>query len=122
MRLVADWQLHRAEPQFNQDWTYAALYAGFMAVPLDVNGKKYQEAMLAMGSGDWANLCRAYEKYRDRAKIAPTLERMENLTRRVDNPDDLLWWWCDALLMAPPVLTELNHADWKTVLARFHGL
>jgi unsaturated rhamnogalacturonyl hydrolase len=49
MRLVADWQLHRAEPQFNQDWTYAALYAGFMAVPLDVNGKKYQEAMLAMG-------------------------------------------------------------------------
>jgi uncharacterized membrane protein len=30
---VGDWQLERARAHFNQDWTYAALYAGFMAVP-----------------------------------------------------------------------------------------
>ena len=33
IRKVGDWQLDRAQPTFDQDWTYAALYAGFMAVP-----------------------------------------------------------------------------------------
>jgi hypothetical protein len=46
---VADWQLQRAEPDFDQDWTYAALYAGFMAVPDAAGGRKYREAMLRMG-------------------------------------------------------------------------
>jgi unsaturated rhamnogalacturonyl hydrolase len=129
MRLVADWQLQRAEPRFSQDWTYAALYAGFMAVPLDVNGIKYQEAMLAMGKKfDWQpgprlehaddqaigrTYIELYEKYHDPVMIAPIRERMENLTRHEDNPDKLLWWWCDALFMAPPVLTALNKAEGK---------
>ena len=45
---VADWQLAKAEPGFSQDWTFAALYTGFMAVPKAANGKKYQQAMLQM--------------------------------------------------------------------------
>ena len=45
---VADWQLAQAEPRFNQDWTFAALYIGFMAVPKAANGEKYQQAMLQM--------------------------------------------------------------------------
>ena len=48
MQKVADWQLARAEPGFNQDWTFAALYTGFMAVPKAANGEKYQKAMLQM--------------------------------------------------------------------------
>ncbi len=46
MKLVADWQLSRmpAEPQI--DWTWAALYDGFMAVPDQVAGDKYKQAML----------------------------------------------------------------------------
>src|SRR5208283_4029609 len=45
MKIVADWQLsHMAtEPQY--DWTWAALYAGFMGVPDAVAGDKYQKAM-----------------------------------------------------------------------------
>src|ERR1700754_691254 len=27
LRIVADWQLDRARPNFSKDWTYAALYA-----------------------------------------------------------------------------------------------
>ena len=46
MRKVADWQLNRAEADFDQDWTYAALYAGFMAVPDAAGGEKYSAAML----------------------------------------------------------------------------
>ncbi len=45
---VADWELAQAEPHFDQDWTFAALYTGFMAVPKAANGKKYQKAMLQM--------------------------------------------------------------------------
>src|ERR1700723_1162471 len=41
---VADWQLQRAEPDFDQDWTYAAMYVGFMAVPDAAGGRKYREA------------------------------------------------------------------------------
>jgi unsaturated rhamnogalacturonyl hydrolase len=50
MKLVADWQLARlpAEPQ--TDWTWAALYTGFMAVPRQVAGDKYQQAMLRIGN------------------------------------------------------------------------
>src|SRR5580698_8292095 len=47
---VADWQLHRAQPDFDQDWTYAALYAGFMAVPDGAGGKQYRDAMQQMGA------------------------------------------------------------------------
>ena len=127
LRLVADWQLKRAEPKFNQDWTFAALYAGFMAVPLDVHGTYYQDAMLAMGkkfhwqpgprpehADDQAigqTYIELYFKYRDPSMIAPIRQRMDNLTHHVDNPDKLLWWWCDALFMAPPVLGELYKAD-----------
>ena len=50
LRKVADWQLKRAEGEFNQDWTYAALYAGFMAVPDAAGGKRYRQAMLRMGN------------------------------------------------------------------------
>jgi len=49
MRKVANWQLARASDGFNRDWTFAALYAGFMAVPEAANGKKYQDALLLVG-------------------------------------------------------------------------
>src|ERR1700760_32748 len=45
LRKVADWQLEKAKSDFNKDWTYAALYAGFMAVPASVAGTRYQDAM-----------------------------------------------------------------------------
>ena len=39
MRKVGDWQLNRIDGHFSQDWTFAALYAGFMAVPEEAGGK-----------------------------------------------------------------------------------
>ena len=135
MRLVADWQLKRAEPRFNHDWTYAALYAGFMAVPRDVHGSQYQDAMLAMGRKfDWQpgprpehaddqaigqTYIELYFKYHDASMIAPIRQRMDNLMHHIDNPDKLLWWWCDALFMAPPVLGELYKADGKQAYLDF---
>ena len=123
---VGDWQLERARAHFNQDWTYAALYAGFMAVPEGAGGKKYQDAMLEMGKkfnwqlgpriehADDAALGQTYLDlyflYHDPAMITPTRERMDAVMRLPDDAEKPLWWWCDALFMAPPVLAKLAKA------------
>jgi unsaturated rhamnogalacturonyl hydrolase len=123
---VADWQLSRAEPGFNRDWTFAALYTGFMAVPKAADGKKYQDAMLQMAKKfDWqlgprlahaddqaigATYLGLYFRYHDPAMIAPTRERMDAVMALPDDPEKPLWWWCDALFMAPPVLAKLSRA------------
>jgi len=124
LRKVADWQLPRVEQNYSQDWTFAALYAGFMAVPPQVHGNAYQDAMQQMGKQfNWQLGPRAehaddhavgqtylefYEKTHDHAILAPTQERMDTLIQRTGDPVKPLWWWCDALFMAPPVLADLS--------------
>ena len=126
LRKVADWQLNRARPDFNKDWTFAALYAGFMAVPAGVAGSRYQDAMLEMSkSFDWQlgprighaddeaigqTYMQLFLEHRDPAMMAPTRQSIETVMRMPENPAKPLWWWCDALFMAPPVLAELSKA------------
>jgi unsaturated rhamnogalacturonyl hydrolase len=126
MQKVADWQLARAEPGFNQDWTFAALYSGFMAVPKAANGEKYQKAMLQMAQKfNWqpgprvANADDAaigqtyldlYFRHHDPAMLAPIRQREDAVMALPDNPEKPLWWWCDALFMGPPVFTKLSRA------------
>jgi unsaturated rhamnogalacturonyl hydrolase len=126
MQKVADWQLARAEPGFSQDWTFAALYTGFMAVPKAANGEKYQQAMLRMSKKfNWQPGPRVpnaddgaigqtyldlYFRYHDPAMMAPIRERMDAVMALPDNQEKPLWWWCDALYMAPPVLAKLSRA------------
>jgi unsaturated rhamnogalacturonyl hydrolase len=124
LRKVADWQLNRAQGKYTQDWTLAALYAGFMAVPPAVRGNTYQDSMQSMGHQfNWQLGARPehaddhaigqtylelYEKTHDPSMLAPTKQRMDTLLQRADDPDKPLWWWCDALFMAPPVLADLS--------------
>jgi unsaturated rhamnogalacturonyl hydrolase len=125
---VADWQLQRAEADFDQDWTYAALYAGFMAVPDAAGGKKYREAMLRMSKKfNWQpgprpahaddqaigqTYLELYQRFHDPAMLAPIRARMDAVMQLPDSqfpdPNKPLWWWCDALFMAPPVLAKLS--------------
>ena len=51
-----------------------------------------------------------YLKDRDPAMLAPIRQRMDEEMRTPDDPAKPLWWWCDALFMAPPVLAELSQA------------
>src|SRR5271156_3166841 len=54
MRKVGDWELERSRPNFSQDWTFAALYTGFMAAAKSVPQARYQQAMLQVGNKfDW---------------------------------------------------------------------
>ncbi|SPE23488.1 Glycosyl hydrolase family 88 [Candidatus Sulfotelmatomonas gaucii] len=128
MRLVADWQLGRmpAEPQ--TDWTWAALYDGFMAVPDKVAGDKYKQAMLGIAEQlKWQPGPRVMhaddqavgQMYMEQYFLHNDPKMMEAMRARLDtematpdptDPKRPLWWWCDALFMAPPVYADMARA------------
>jgi unsaturated rhamnogalacturonyl hydrolase len=124
MRKVADWQLIDAQEKFNQQWTYAALYDGLLAASRATGDPKYADAVAKISEGfDWKlldtrfphaddqALGQAYlDLYRIKAdprRIASTKEVMTRLVGEPSDPKKPIWWWCDALFMAPPVLVRL---------------
>ncbi len=125
---VADWQLERVKHDFNRDWTFAALYTGFLAASASTGNPKYSDAMLAMGkkynwelgteskSADDHAVGRTYVelylKYRDPEMIAPTRKEFDQIMRGPEEPPkvQLPWWWCDALFMAPPAWAAMYKA------------
>ena len=123
-RKVADWQIARAEPYFNRQWTYGALYTGLLALSDASGDKKYRDAMLAMGKTLEWKLARQsgnisaddqcigqtyldlYLQSHDPAMLAPTRDTLDRVAVAPDAPRRIRpipWWWCDALYMAPPV-------------------
>jgi unsaturated rhamnogalacturonyl hydrolase len=124
IRLVADWQLHRLPAQAQTNWTWAVLYTGFMAIPPQVAGDTYREAMLNIGEAlRWEpgprllhaddeavgqTYLELYRLYRNPQMIAPIRARVDRVMSTPDDPSKPLWWWCDALFMAPPVFAELS--------------
>ena len=125
---VADWQLERVKRDFNRDWTFAALYSGFMAVSESTDRPKYRDAMLAMGKGFNWQLASEYEDANDQAvgrtylelyfrdhdpeMIAGVRAEMDQLRRGAKDPPKVQfpWWWCDALFMAPPAWARMYKA------------
>jgi unsaturated rhamnogalacturonyl hydrolase len=126
MRKVGDWELKRSQPYFDQDWTFAALYAGFMAASKSLPDSQYEKAMLAMGEKfQWKlgpRLAHAddqaigqtylelYAAHHGPRMIAPLRNQFDQLMKTPDDPTKPVWWWCDALFMAPPVWAGLSHA------------
>ncbi len=126
MRKVADWELARSQPYFDRDWTFAALYAGYMAAAKALPEPRYQAAMLDMGNHfEWTTGPRKahaddqavaqtylglYSIYREPRMIVPIQEQFNALMKVPDDPAKPVWWWCDALFMAPPVWARLYGA------------
>jgi rhamnogalacturonyl hydrolase YesR len=141
MQRVADWQLGRLPAEAQYDWTFAALYAGMMAVPADISGDKYRMAMRRIGdelawqpgprvqhADDQAVSQMYLEQYmvaKDERMLALTRARMDAEIGTPDEGTKPLWWWCDALFMAPPVLADLaviTHDDkyWQFMDHQWH--
>ena len=54
MRKVADWELKRNSPYFDQIWTSSVDYTGFMALYRSTGDVKYRDAMVAVAKKyDW---------------------------------------------------------------------
>lgn len=124
---VAGWQLARVEKMFNQQWTFAALYDGMLAASKTTGDPRYHDAMVKMAQRyDWKLLnmrfphaddmamgqtyMDLYLESRDPVRMADTKTVVDQLLLRKDDPDKLLWWWCDALFMAPPVMARMSAA------------
>ena len=124
MKKVADWQIAHAEAHFNQQWTFAALYDGLIAASKTTGDAKYRDAVVRLAErSDWMLLDARFPHADDQAlgqayldlymedrkpvRMADTKAIMDRLIVREDDPNKLLWWWCDALFMSPPVLLRM---------------
>jgi rhamnogalacturonyl hydrolase YesR len=125
MKKVADWDLEHSRTKFTQDWTYAPLYSGFLAASRTLNDSKYHDAVLAAAEhfnwqllpgrpyhADDEAIGQAYEElyaeHHDPVRIAAVRANFAGVMARHDDPSNDLWWWCDALYMAPPSLAKLS--------------
>jgi rhamnogalacturonyl hydrolase YesR len=126
VRLVADWQLAHAEGRYNIQWTYAALYDGMLAASRATGDPRYRDRVRRVAEENHWQLGLRYAHADDEAvglaylslyagdhnrdHLAPTRDTIDRLLARPDDPKTNLWWWCDALYMAPPVLAQLSVA------------
>ena len=126
IKLVADWQLKHAETHYNIGWTYAALYDGLLAASRATGDARYHDRVLDVArQNHWSlgprpthaddhaigrTYLALYAEQPDAERLAPTREMMDKLLARPDDPKENLWWWCDALYVAPPVLAQLSIA------------
>ena len=126
MKSVANWQLKYAESYYNIQWTYAALYDGMLAASRTTGNNSYHDRVLQIAQQNQWTLGPRFEHADDQAigltylafyaehstpqRIRPTRDQMDKLIVRPDDPDKNLWWWCDAIYMAPPVLAQLSVA------------
>lgn len=129
LRKVADWQLQRLGDQFTYDWTMGALYTGFMAASEATSNAKYRKAMMRMGRKlDWKlgprfnhaddvavgqTYLELYLREHDPAMIADVGENFARAMQTPPDPEHPVWWWCDALFMAPPAWARMYKATGK---------
>lgn len=133
IKKAASWQL--ANPKYElYSWTNGVLYAGIFSAYETTGSKKLYRAMEDMGNAinwkpgprlfhadDYA-ICQTYvDLYwitKDRKMIEPTLMKLDTFMTtpyttwpsqaKIRANDMTIWWWCDALFMAPPLLVKLG--------------
>jgi rhamnogalacturonyl hydrolase YesR len=125
MKKVGDWQLRVGEANFNNEWTFAALYDGLLAASRTTGDPAYRNAVVKFAQAqDWKLANNRFPHADDMAlgkaytalyledpkaiRIADTKAILDQLVVRPNDPAKELWWWCDALYMAPPVLARMS--------------
>jgi len=129
MRKVADWELDRAVPYLDRNWTWTVLDTGFMAASRELNdprsetpcGRWPRNSIGNWGLKMWrreAGLIITIRRLRSlsgtlfsstqhQRKIAPTQKALDSLVQCQMPPFRMAsfpnWWqWCDTLFMGPP--------------------
>lgn len=126
MLKVADWQLKNPKHDLF-DWTNGAFYAGVFAAYETTKSPQIMQALMEMGEKNNWQIGRRFDHaddiaisqtyidlYRlkkDRKMIQPTIDAIEKIktqpSREVQK-HGIIWWWCDAIFMAPPTLAKLG--------------
>jgi len=126
MLKVTAWQLNNPK-HAPTDWTNGAFYAGVVAAQKTTKSKLIMDSLLALGGRtNWEPGKRydhaddiaisqtyidIYRSKKGREKIQATIDtvqKMRSLPGREIQRHGIMWWWCDALFMAPPTLLKLG--------------
>jgi rhamnogalacturonyl hydrolase YesR len=123
IRKVADWQLARVSTEVSQDWTFATLYLGLLEASNTLHDRKYMKYVKGVGEHyHWAlgprkthaddqAIGQSYlwldGRKSDPKLISPLRQQFDEVMQEPDDPQKPVWWWCDALFMAPPVWAHL---------------
>lgn len=126
MAKAALWQLNHPNHDL-WDWTNGAFYAGISAAYKTTHDKELLNAMIKMGEAnqwkpgprlqhaDDIAICQTYvDVYRikkDQKMIQPFIDNMEKFLVTpypAKGIEQITWWWCDALFMAPPAMVKLS--------------
>ena len=126
MTNAAYWQLEHPQHEL-YDWTNATLYAGISAAYRTTKDEKLMKAMLEMGEkNEWRPGPRIknaddhaiaqtyidlYRITKDKKMIEPFIKVMDEFKKTpyvASTNKPIVWWWCDALFMAPPALVKLG--------------
>lgn len=127
MRLVADWQYGRIKDAPSQNWTFAPLYDGFLAASRTLGDPRYHDNVIlvgehyhwTIGTGDLSTnanehalgypYIQLFNENHDPKRIAGIRSEFEDIKYLDRNSDgQIIWWWCDALFMAPPTWSALS--------------
>jgi unsaturated rhamnogalacturonyl hydrolase len=127
MKQVCSWQLAhpvKGNDSNENDWARAAFYPGVMATYKATNDPKYLNAAINWSESNYWKLAKRFRHADDHARGQTYLEIFEVKKKPymikdvVQTFDSLIllpkpgredWWWCDALFMAPPVLSKLAY-------------
>jgi len=123
MRRVADWQSARIADTPSQDWTYATLYVGLLSASETLQKPRYRDLVLHVAEHyKWTLGSRQthaddqaigqsylwlYHQSPSPERIQPLKTQFDSIMQLPDDPAKPVWWWCDALFMAPPVWSGL---------------
>jgi rhamnogalacturonyl hydrolase YesR len=126
MRKVADWQTPRVADSYGYEWTFATLYVGMLAASDTLHNPLYHDTVHKIAEhyewklgprkahADDQAIGQSYLWfYREKPEpkdIAATRAQFDELMTEPDDPGKPVWWWCDALFMAPPVWSGLAKA------------
>lgn len=130
MKKVADWQNARIAALPSQDWTYATLYLGLLSASRSLKEPQYEATVQRVAEhfqwtlgprkthADDQAVGQSYLwLYREKPDVKEIAAIQAEFDQNMQLPDDSkhpVWWWCDALFMAPPVwagLAEATHKD-----------
>ena len=141
MRKVGDWQNARLADKPSQDWTFATLYIGMLSASQTLNEPRYRDTVLHIAEHfNWTlgprqihaddqaigqSYLWLYAQKKEADRITPLRTQYDEVMKLPDDPAKPVWWWCDALFMAPPVWSGLSatthdpkylaylHREWK---------
>jgi rhamnogalacturonyl hydrolase YesR len=125
MRKVADWQLARAVNHGNLNWTYATLYRGFLAASETLGDPRYKDFVQQVGKdAKWGldepvdnadneaigqSYAQLYALTHDATMIEPMRRNFDQVMSAKQDNAKILWWWADALFMAPTAWVQLSN-------------